>query len=475
MRIKRIISLLTIAVLVGGWHCTEKDQKKNSSNLNVLFIIVDDLRPELGCYGNSNIISPNIDKLAENGVLFTKAYCQVPVCGASRASFLSGVRPNRERFIDYDAWAEKDAPNAVTLPECFKNNGYTTISNGKVFHHITDSKDSWSEKPWAPNVNWRDYLTSENIKLAEANKLRIKKYVAASFENAEVDDYSYIDGKVAEKSISDLKKLKKAGKPFFLALGFRKPHLPFNHPKKYWDLYEDKNIPPADNPFVPKNAPSASIHNSPELRVYVDIPNKGKIPAEKAKELKRAYYACVTYVDKMIGEVIDELKNLELYDNTIIVLIGDHGYQLGEHTMWCKHCNYETSLNAPMIIRSPELTAGVKIESPVEFVDIYPTLCELAGINIPATAEGKSLLAALDGGKINKAVFSRYKEGESVATDRYIYTEYCDSDGKLYAKMLYDHKSDSEENTNVAGLPKYSKIEAKLKRMLAEHRTKYYK
>ena len=415
--------------------------------------------------------------MAKSGYKFTRTYCQVPVCGASRSSFLSGVRPNRTRFVDYDAWVEKDAPGVTTLPMVFKKNGYITISNGKVFHHITDSKDSWSEKPWAPNVPWRDYLSKKNIKIAAINKKKIKKPVAESYESTEVDDYAYIDGKVVKKTIADLKRLKKMNKPFFLAVGFRKPHLPYNHPKKYWDMYEGKNIPHADNPFVPKDAPAASIHSSFELRVYTDIPNKGKIPDAKADTLKRAYYACVTYSDKLVGKIINELKRLKLYDNTIIVLIGDHGYQLGEHTMWTKHCNYENSLNAPLIVRVPGMKKNIEINSLIEFVDIYPTLCELAGLEIPKNVQGESFLPLLTGekDKITDAVFSRFKDGESIRTERYLYTEYRNGKGKLYAKMLYDHKKDPEENINIVNLPENKNIVSQLAKLLKIHREKYSK
>jgi len=477
MKNKIIYLLFTAATILTGVNSCSAKVDKQTIKPNVLFIIVDDLRPELGCYGNKNVISPNIDELANDSYKFTNTYCQVPVCGASRSSFLSGVRPNRNRFIDYDAWVEKDVPEAVTMPMQFKKNGYTTISNGKVFHHITDSKNSWSEKPWAPNVPWRDYLTKKNLEIAAKNKKLINKPVAESYESADVDNYAYIDGKVAKKTIEDLRKLKKSGKPFFLAMGLRKPHLPYNHPKKYWDMYENKNIPPAVNPFVPKNAPAASIHSSFELRVYTDIPDTGKISDKKAKELKRAYYACVTYSDKLIGEVIDELKKLKLYDNTIIVLIGDHGYHLGEHTMWTKHNNYELSLNAPMLIHVPLLKSNVTVNSLTEFIDIYPTLCELAGIDIPNTTDGESMVPILTGEKkkITDYIFSRYKDGESIRTERYLYTEYLDNNGKVYAKMLYNHQNDPDENINIVDLKENKNLVYKLSEKLKAHRIKYSK
>ncbi len=468
----KVISVILLLASIVLTSCTQKEPPHKDKK-NVLFIVVDDLRPELGCYGDENIMSPNIDKLAADGYKFTNAYCQVPVCGASRSSFLSGLRPTRTRFVDFGAWVQKDAPDAETLPMYFKKNGYTTISNGKVFHHKTDSQDSWSEKPWAPDVNWRDYLNAENKKTASENKEKIKKYIAASYESADVDDYAYIDGKVAKKSIADLKRLKESGKPFFLAVGFRKPHLPYNHPKKYWDMYEDRTIPPADNPFVPKNAPKVSIHNSYELRVYTDIPEKGKIPDEKAKELKRAYYACVTYVDKLIGEVLEEVKTLGLEDDTVVLLIGDHGYQLGEHTMWCKHCNYKTSLNAPLIIKAPGLKKNVTINELSEFVDIYPTLCDLARIPEPQHLAGRSLVPLLKGDNKDwkNAVYSRFHDGESVKTERYLYTEYVDDNGKVYARMLYDHSVDPEENENIAEQQENREVVAELSALLKNMRT----
>ena len=260
---------------------------------NVLFIAVDDLRPELGCYGQSYIHSPHLDQLAQEGVLFRRAYCNIPVCGASRASLLTGARPTRNRFLGYDTWAEKDYPEAITLPQHFQNNGYHTISNGKIFHHQTDSEDSWNEI-WRPSGlgSWRDYLLAENLALDTEEGQR-----GPAYEKAEVADSAYFDGKIADKTIEDLKKLKAQGKPFFLATGFLKPHLPFNAPARYWDMYDRDSITLPDNYYAPKNAPKAAIHDWGELRNYHDIPKEGPLSDSMALTLIHGYYACVSYTD----------------------------------------------------------------------------------------------------------------------------------------------------------------------------------
>ncbi|MHC4657043.1 MAG: sulfatase-like hydrolase/transferase [Planctomycetota bacterium] len=217
-------------------------KKAGGEKPNVLFLAVDDLRPQLGCYGHKQMLSPNIDHLASEGVLFTSSYCQVPVCGASRASLLTGVRPTRDRFINYNVWAEKDLPGALSLPKHFRKNGYHTISNGKIFHHSNDCRDSWSENPWRPKGPWQNYLLEKSITFARKNK----RGKGPAFESADVPDNAYFDGMIADKAVSDLKRLSDMDKPFFLALGFFKPHLPFNAPKRYWDLYKREKIDLAD-------------------------------------------------------------------------------------------------------------------------------------------------------------------------------------------------------------------------------------
>ncbi len=433
---------------------------------NVLFIAVDDLRPQLKCYGHEQMISPNIDRLASQGVTFKRTYCQVPVCGASRASLLTGVRPTRNRFVNYETWVDRDLPGALTLPGHFLNNGYQTLSNGKVFHHLEDNEQSWSEPAWWPEGPWRNYWLERNKTLAQNNP----RGVGPAFEVADVADQAYRDGKIADKSISDLKRLKGVNQPFFFAVGFRKPHLPFNAPKKYWDLYKRENINLVDNPFRPKGAPDAALHNWGELRQYTNIPKQGSLSDALARTLIHGYYACVSYTDAQIGRMLTELDNLGLRDNTIVVLWGDHGWQLGEHGLWCKHCNFETSLHSPMIISTPWHVGDQKTNALTEFVDIYPTICELCDLPMPDHLDGKSAVPLLENPNRpwKEAVFSRFKDGDSIKTDRFRYTEWSKTDGNVYARMLFDHIQDPFENLNISELPENQEIIQKLSKMLRD-------
>ncbi len=431
---------------------------------NVLFIAVDDLRPQLGCYGHKQMLSPNIDRLGDEGVIFLRSYCQVPVCGASRASLMTGVRPTANRFLGYDTWAQKDLPGALSVAKHFRNNGYHTISNGKVFHHRTDCLDGWSEEPWRPKGTWRNYLLEENQKLAEKSE----RQAGPPFEAADVPDNAYFDGMIADKGISDLRRLEKIDRPFFLALGFLKPHLPFNAPKKYWDLYKREEIDLADNPFRPKGAPDAALHNWGELRAYHGIPQKGPLSDEMARTLIHGYYACVSYTDAQIGRVLIELGRLGLRDNTVVILWGDHGWNLGEHGLWCKHCNFETSLHSPLLVRAPGIKAGVRTNALTEYLDIYPSLCELCNLPLPGHLEGKSFVPLLKNPNLlwKEAVFSRYFRGDSVKTDRYRYTEWRRKDGKMYARMLYDHSVDWVENVNISERPENKELVGKMSKMI---------
>ena len=416
---------------------------------NILFIAIDDLRPELNCFEKSNIISPNIDSLASEGVLFSRSYCQVPVCGASRASLLTGIRPNRDRFVTYYTRADEDAPSAITLPEHFKNNGYYTVGNGKIFHNNADSAyDSWSEGHWAPSGVFQDYQIQENIDLAAT-------YGAGpAYENADVAYNAYKGGKIADKAVSDLQRLKDLDQPFFLAVGFYKPHLPFNAPKQYWDMYPEGSVNLPDNYYAPSNVPDAALHNWGELRSYYGIPETGPLSDELARTVIHGYYAATSYSDAMIGMILDELETLGLKDNTIVVLWGDHGWNLGEHTLWAKHCNFDTSLRAPLIISAPGYSQNIKCDSLVEFVDIYPTLCELTGLDQPTPAQlhGQSLVPILTDPQVSlkDAAFCRWNNGDSVRTDQYLFTEWTYDTGNIYARMLYDHYVDPNENENIA-------------------------
>ncbi|MRX64807.1 sulfatase-like hydrolase/transferase [Maribacter sp. RZ05] len=420
---------------------------------NILFIAVDDLRPELNFYGSKHIQSPNLDKLADQSLVFNRAYCNVPVCGASRASLLSGMRPTRHRFIDYSTRADIDVPDAISLPKLLKQNGYTTIANGKVYHNGKDNVSSWNSI-WFPEGNIRNYQLEENIK--DNGNANLAVAGATAFEMAEVEDTAYFDGKIAQKGIADLKKLKNKNKPFFLALGFMKPHLPFNAPKKYWDLYDRSKIELPESYLQPESTPKEAFHNFGELRNYGNIPKQGDVPDDLAKELIHGYYACVSYVDAQIGLVLDELKRLELEEDTIIILWGDHGWNLGDHKLWCKHVTFETALKAPLIIKVPGKTKGQKTDAIIEYIDIYPSLVELIGIESPKTLDGQSFVPILNGETPEKDwAVSKFKDAVTLIKGDLFYTEWTKDDGVAYARMLFDHSTDPLELHNLAKKPEY--------------------
>lgn len=428
--------------------------RTGSKQPNILFIVVDDLRPQLGCYGHRETLSPNIDRLASRGALFKRAYCNVPVCGPSRVSVLTGIRTTSRQWSCGSLHT-----NYVTLPALFKKHGYCALSNGKVFHHMKDRQDDWSEPPWRSVAiyhgkkdwaNYNAYGIWQNESSAENINPRSKR--GPYCEAADVPDDAYQDGKVADKTIADLKRLKKAGKPFFLACGFWRPHLPFNAPKRYWDLYERDEVAVATNRFRPKGLP-APCHTSAEIDRY-GLTGKRKRSEEFHREARHAYYACVSYVDAQIGRVIGTLDSLGLSENTIIVLWGDHGWNLGEHDFWGKHNTLDNSLHAPLIVCAPGTPHGSKTDRLVEFVDIYPSLCELAGLPVPGHVQGTSFVPLMHNPtrKWKPAVFSKWSGCEAVKTDRYLYTEWKKG-GKVTNRMLFDHKTDPLENENIAENP----------------------
>ena len=384
---------------------------------NVLFIAVDDLRPELACYGKQHIHSPNIDRLAKNGVLFERAYCMVPTCGASRASLMTGIRPARNRFVNYLTWAEKDAPGITTFNTQFRKSGYYTVSLGKIFHHPEDNAKGWSEPAWIPKRIPR-YRQPENDELHKKRQKQGKRKRGPAWESAEVPDNAYADGVLAERAIADLRRLKTNHQPFFLAVGFFKPHLPFIAPKKYWDLYDREKIQLPDNYHVPKDAPKESIHTSGELRAYSGIPAKGAVSDETARNLIHGYYACVSYTDALIGKLLDELDRLELANDTVVVLWGDHGWNLGEHTLWCKHSCYETSMQIPLIVRAPGIKCGQRRSDLIESIDLYPSLCELAGLPFPEHLQGQSFATLMKSSEAEwkSAAVGRYRNGDTIRT-----------------------------------------------------------
>lgn len=433
---------------------------------NVLFIAVDDLRPQIASFGRDRMITPNIDRLTRAGVAFERAYCMVPTCGASRASLMTGLRPTRNRFVSYTARADKEAPQAVTLNTHFKNHGYHTVSLGKVFHSSADNEQGWSESPWRPKAP--TYALKSSY---DGAKLRKGRKRGAPYESAAVPDDFYSDGQTANEAVARLKRLADRDQPFFLAVGFYKPHLPFVAPKKYWDLYPAKEISLPENYYPPKYAPEIAIHNSGELRSYAKVPPKGPVPDEMALNMIRGYRACVSYTDSHIGRLLDTLKKEGIDDNTIVILWGDHGWNLGEHTLWCKHCCFETSMNAPLVISAPTLPGsrgGRNSQALTEFIDIYPTLCDLARIDKPGHLEGASLVPVLTGAKrsVKSAAIGRFQEGDTIRTDRYRLTIYTDKRGRVTDRMLYDHQADPHENLNIAEQPENAELVARLTKQL---------
>jgi iduronate 2-sulfatase len=452
----------------------------SSRKMNVLFIAVDDLRPQLGCYGQKQIISPNIDRLAARGLLFERTYCQQAVCAPSRASVLSGTRPDTTKIYDLNTPLRKAMPDIVTLPQHFKNNGYETISIGKIYHHPSDDREGWSTEPYRagtfPKGAWkgRGYLSREAIAQVEQyNKANPKMQGRGpAFEAADVPDNAYPDGCNTDHAIKELNRLK--DRPFFLAMGLYKPHLPFNAPKKFWDMYKAGDIKLADNPFIPKNAPVYATTTWGELRNYHGIPKEGPCSDELARQLIHGYYACVSYIDSMIGRLLDELDRLKLRDSTVIILWGDHGWKLGEHAGWCKHTNFELDTHVPMILSVPGMkTAGERTWALTEYVDIYPSLCEACGLEIPGHLEGRSVMPLLDepGRMWKKAAFSQYPRGKvmgyTMRTKRFRYTEWQDrKTGKVLARELYDHEKDPQENVNAVAQPEYKQDVQRLARIL---------
>jgi iduronate 2-sulfatase len=424
------------------------------NDMNVLLIIVDDLRPELGCYKTTQVISPNIDQIAREGILFTRTYCQIPICGASRASLLSGLRPTTNRFLNYDSRVDDDAPGHLTLPGLFKTNGYHTISNGKVFHIPKDAETmSWSEPAWEPLFSHKGFIEQTSSQYIGGTRTRTR---GPWFEGADVDDFQYTDGETTLKTIADLKRMKKEDKRFFIACGLHRPHLPFYIPKKYWDLYNRDKILLAQNRYMPDSIPS-SLRASGDFNFY-HHKNIEFNSDEFHKVARHGYYACVSYIDQLIGYLMDALKELDLQKNTIVMIIGDHGWHLGEHNLWSKHNLLHNATHSPMILRIPGGPSNSRITALTEFVDIYPTLADLAEVDIPPEIQNKlqglSILPLLNKYQpsLKNAVFCRFQNGETIVTDRYSYTEYIKEDGVI-ERMLFDLRTDPEENINLIAEP----------------------
>lgn len=513
MRFKvAFIKQFFICILVVS-GCTRPDEKP--SKPNILFISIDDLRPTLGVYGDSVAISPNIDQFASEGMTFRQTYCQAAVCAPSRASLMTGIRPDLTRVWHLgDKFRELDS-NAVTMPQHFAKFGYHTVNIGKIFHNYMADSVSWNEpdlrpsrylrKEWLGRDGETFYISkevneSQLIKRDSLLKLRPVRYAdgwntGPAWEAADVHDTMYYDGAQNELAKKTLTRLSKMNKPFYMGLGYFRPHLPFTAPKKYWDLYDKEKIPLPQNPEIPKNAPAYSINSMYELRHYDGFNHIGhptssyRMSVDTVQTLRHGYYASVSYVDALLGNLIEHMKTIGLYENTIIVIWGDHGWKLGDHNSWGKMTNYNIDLKVPMMIRYPnQKHRGEQTFAITELVDMFPSLCELAGVEIPDYTQGTSFVPLLNQPQQTwkKAAFSQFHRrpkvsadgkrymGYSLNTREYHYIEWYGWDhlkgvrGEFKSTELYDSQNDPQETTNIAQNEEYKATITELSQQLAE-------
>lgn len=515
----RIIAAALMAVMWADGAVAEEEKP------NILFIAIDDLRPELGCYGSEIVKSPNLDKLAAEGLLFNRAYCQQAICSPSRASLMTGARPDTIGVIENTAYFRELNPDIVTLPQHFIAHGYEAFYCGKIYHaRMTDDDHSWSRKPaWRRcevkrPLNPGGYALSENQKTWRENgEKMLAKYGKAgsgglihgpAYEAADVPDHGYWDGFNTRLAIATLEDHleKNSDKPLFLALGFTKPHLDFNAPKRYWDLYDPADIKLATQDRPPKDGAATGLHASFELRTRHGIPKSGPIGEDLARTLLHGYYACASYVDAQIGRMITAIEEAEMRDNTIIIVWGDHGWHLGDMGIWGKATNYEIATRVPLIIWTPDMKVrGESTDALVELIDMYPTLCELAGLPLPDHLEGYSFARLLDspnrpwkkaafsqfpnpalrewaanplspgmrqtffgplieeveariieqqGDTWDRELFENHLMGYTMRTDRYrlvIWRDHRDPTVEPVFVELYDHKTDPDEARNIVG------------------------
>lgn len=483
-----------------------------SAQPNVLFISVDDLKPLLGVYGSAEVKSPNIDRLASAGTTMMNNHCQQAVCAPSRMSAFTGLRPDSTRIWDLRTKIQDTRPDAVTMQQHFREAGYVTAGAGKIMHGArAEHPPSWSipyvhhrNLPFNPAypVPAHDNAFYQNAKShAVYNRMNdegVRNWRARmaymqdagampSTEALDIPDDAYVDGAIAKWGSARLEEFSKGGDPFFLTLGFCKPHLPFVAPRKYWEMYEREAFDLAAFQRQAKDSPDFAYHSFGELRSYTDISRNFSepVPDDKARELIHGYYACVSYIDAQIGKVLDKLEALGLAENTIIVLYGDHGWHLGDHGMWCKHSNFEQATKSPLIITAPGFDRGQKATGPTEFVDIFPTLVELAGLKGPAyPLEGKSLVPVLrdPSTRVKPFAISQYprgggRMGYALRNDRYRYVLWMRGQWRstmpfkpelVEAVELYDYEKDPLETVNFAGRAEYATAEAGLRKQMLD-------
>ena len=443
------------AIVSLSWMALACFNSADARQPNVLFIAVDDLRVELGCYGSAHVKSPNIDRLALQGTLFEKAYCQQTVCNPSRASMLTGLSPDTLRVWDLPTHFRTITPDAVTLPQLFKSSGYHAQCVGKIFHNWRQDEWKGDEISWSvPSVLHYNNHGRDEPQVDGPMPPNLASGTGGT-ECCDVPDNAYFDGRVAETAVGTLREISRIDKPFFLAVGFWKPHTPFNAPKKYWDLYDRETIPVPKHVTPPTDVPDIALTSKRYL---------AGADADELREMHHGHLAAISYLDVQIGRVLDELDALNLRQNTIIVFWSDHGLHLGEHGLTAKTTAFELDAHVPLIIAAPQLKPSQKTDALVELLDIYPTLAELCGLTVPADLEGVSLNPLLNdpNNRVRSVALTQtprpnYPDGKlpeimgySIRTERYRYTEWRDfQTGGVQARELYDHRSDPQETTNL--------------------------
>jgi len=461
--------IILCLLLAGGSAVPRPAQAASTEHRNVLLICIDDLRPELKCYGAEHMLTPNIDKLSKTGVTFDRCYVQVAVCNPSRASTWTGLRPDTLNVYTLRTHFRETKPDAVTLFQHLRKHGYTCEGFGKIFHNPWQDPRSWDvEHTWGSG-SFTHYSDRQKAYQAKVRReLPEKSWQKGNLRGVitndpDVADSEHTDGSMAIKSIERMKKLKAGDKPFLLAVGFVLPHLPWAPPKSWWDKYDRNEIPLAKNPFPPKGAPEVAVGTNYELSHYADMvdmptPFSGSLPEKEVRRLRHAYVAAISFIDAQVGRLLDALEEQGLADDTAVVLWSDHGYKLGEHNGWSKMTNYEIDTRIPFIIRDPGAAGnGKRSRRIVESLDVFPTICDLAKVPVPDFVEGKSMKALLEDPEAEHkgAAFSQYIRsgmiGHGVRTDRWRYVEWRKmEDGKLEFTELYDQVADPDENTNVA-------------------------
>ena len=506
--------LLSILLLV-SFH---KVQAQNSSKPNILFIAIDDLKPTIGSYGDKLAITPNIDAIAKNGTTFLNNHTQQAVCGPSRASLLTGKRPDYTKVWDLKTKMRDMNPDILTIPQYFKQNGYETIGVGKIYDpRCVDNdrdKPSWSvpfikerelnypkgykqpalgfyqkKKNLARIIEIKSEALEKNIQKSKINKYIRDRY-KPPYEKGDVPDGAYVDGAIANKSLDLLDEID-TSKPFFLAVGFKRPHLPFVAPRKYWELYNESEIEIAPYQKKSKNAVDIAYHKAGEMQSYKTpeityrLNNDGLLELDEKlqKKLIHGYYAATSYIDAQIGKIKDKLKQKGLDKNTIIVIWGDHGWHLGDHSLWNKHSNFEQATRSPLIIYDPRINKGFKITTPTEFVDLFPTLSDLANLEIPKNLDGLSLRRQLEGEATTSKIYAvsqfprKNKMGYSFRTNDYRYTVWVNNKKStepiykedIHAEELYDYKKDPLETENKINNKKYEKTKSTFQLLAARY------